>query len=57
VLALAEAAWGDEAEALAFLDRCHPLLDGEAPLNAARTDAGARRVEQLLYDAEHGLPL
>lgn len=57
VIALAEAAWGDEDQARAFLNRPHPLLEGETPLNVARTELGARRVEQLLYDAEHGLPL
>lgn len=57
VIALAEAAWDDEDEARAFLNRPHPLLDGETPLNVARTELGARRVERLLYEAEHGLSL
>jgi putative toxin-antitoxin system antitoxin component (TIGR02293 family) len=57
VLALAEAAWGDEDLARPFLNRPHPLLGGDTPLNVVRTEAGARQVEQLLYDAEHGLPL
>ena len=57
VIALAEAAWDDEDQARAFLNRPHPLLEDETPLNVARTELGARRVEQLLYDAEHGLPL
>jgi len=57
VVALAESLWGDESAARAFLNRPHPLLDGETPLNAARTELGARRVERLLHDIEHGLPL
>lgn len=57
VVALAEALWGDEREARAFLNRPHPLLDSETPLNVARTELGARRVEHLLHDVEHGLSL
>jgi len=56
VVALAESLWGDEDEARAFLNRPHPLLEDETPLNVARTEIGARRVEHLLHDIEHGLP-
>lgn len=57
IVALAEALWDDQQEARAFLNRPHPLLDDETPLNVARTELGARRVEGLLQDIEHGLPL
>lgn len=57
VVALTEAVWDDEQQARAFLNRAHPLLDGQTPLDVARTELGARRVEQLLHDIEHGLPL
>lgn len=57
VVALTEALWDDEHQARAFLNRPHPLLDGETPLKVARTELGARRVERLLHDIEHGLPL
>ncbi|MBI4264939.1 MAG: DUF2384 domain-containing protein [Acidobacteria bacterium] len=57
VIALAEPLWDDPHEARAFLNRPHPLLEGETPLNVARTELGARRVERLLHDVEHGLPL
>jgi putative toxin-antitoxin system antitoxin component (TIGR02293 family) len=57
VVALAESVWDDETEARAFLNRPHPLLDNETPLRVARSELGARRVERLLYDVEHGLPL
>ncbi len=57
VVALAENLWGNDGEARAFLNRSHPLLDGQAPLTVARTELGARRVERLLADVEHGLPL
>jgi putative toxin-antitoxin system antitoxin component (TIGR02293 family) len=57
VVALAERLWEDRDDARAFLNRPHPLLQGETPLNVARTELGARRVERLLHDIEHGLPL
>lgn len=57
VIALSEALWDDEAEARAFLTRPHPLLRDETPLNVAHTEIGARVVERLLHDVEHGLPL
>ena len=57
VAALADVMWEDEAESRAFLNRSHPLLGGETPLNVARTELGARRVERLLHDAEHGLAI
>jgi uncharacterized protein (DUF2384 family) len=49
--------WGSTEEARGFLNRPHPLLEGDAPLEVARTEIGARRVEGMLYDVEHGLPL
>ena len=55
VIAMAENIWRDQAETRAFLNRPHPLLDGQTPVNTARTELGARRVEQLLHDAAHGL--
>ena len=57
VVALAEGLWDEQREARAFLNRPHPLLDGETPLNVARTELGARRVERLFHDVDHGLPL
>ena len=56
-VALAEALWANARDARAFLNRPHPLLDGDTPLNVARTELGARRVERLLHEIEHGLPL
>src|SRR5438128_643309 len=57
IVALAEALWDSQDESRAFLNRPHPLLDGNTPLKVARTELGARRVERLLHDVEHGLPL
>lgn len=57
VVAFTEALWSDEQQARSFLNRPHPLLGDETPLKVARTELGARRVEQLVHDIEHGLPL
>lgn len=57
VVALAESIWEVRLDARAFLNRAHPLLGGDSPLNVAQTELGARRVERLLYDVEHGLAL
>ena len=57
VIALAEFLWDDRSDAREFLNRPHPLLADDTPLNVARTELGARRVEALLHDVEHGLPL
>jgi putative toxin-antitoxin system antitoxin component (TIGR02293 family) len=57
VIALAEAVWVDAEAAREFLNRPHPLLEHETPLAVAHTELGARRVENILYAIEHGLPL
>jgi putative toxin-antitoxin system antitoxin component (TIGR02293 family) len=57
VVALAEGLWDEQAEARTFLNTPHPLLDRRTPLDVAGSELGARRVERLLQDVEHGLPL
>ena len=57
VVALAEGLWEEQDEARAFLNTPHPLLDSRTPLDVAASELGARRVERLLQDVEHGLPL
>ena len=48
----------DTEEALAFLFRPHPLLDGRRPFDLAReTAAGADLVLRVLAQAEAGLPI
>jgi putative toxin-antitoxin system antitoxin component (TIGR02293 family) len=57
VVALAEELWGDKEAARSWLNQKLWQLDGETPLEAARTDLGARRFEEIVYSIEHGLPL
>lgn len=57
IVALSDAIWNDAEEARAFLNRPHPMLDHRTPLDVSRTELGARQVERLLHDVEHGLPL
>jgi putative toxin-antitoxin system antitoxin component (TIGR02293 family) len=45
----------DEAEATHWLNTPKSALDGETPLSALATDAGAKKVEQMLYRAEYGM--
>jgi putative toxin-antitoxin system antitoxin component (TIGR02293 family) len=53
----ARRALGTEAEAREFMTTPHPLLEGRSPLDAARTDLGTRRTEQILNALEYGLAL
>jgi putative toxin-antitoxin system antitoxin component (TIGR02293 family) len=51
----AECTLGTEAEAREFMTTPHPQLDGRRPVDAARTDPGTRRTEQILNALEYGL--
>lgn len=57
LLVHARRALGSKVEAREFMTTPHPQLDGRSPLEAARTDLGARRVEQILNALEYGLAL
>lgn len=41
-------------EALAWIQRAHPLLEGETPLEAAKTSYGASRVKDILLAIKYG---
>ena len=51
----ARRALGSAEEARAFMTTPHPELDGRSPVDAAKTDLGTRRAEQLLNALEYGL--
>ncbi|MGK7863854.1 antitoxin Xre/MbcA/ParS toxin-binding domain-containing protein [Falsiroseomonas sp. E2-1-a4] len=53
----ARRALGTEAEAREFMTAPHPALDGRSPVDAARSDLGTRRTEQVLNALEYGLAL
>jgi putative toxin-antitoxin system antitoxin component (TIGR02293 family) len=53
----ARRALGTEEEAREFMTTPHPELEGRSPLDAARTDLGTRRTEQILNALEYGLAL
>lgn len=57
ITALAEQVWEDRALAHEFLTSAQPQLDGERPVELARTDLGAREVEELLLGIEYALPV
>jgi uncharacterized protein (DUF2384 family) len=50
-------AFGSAAAAQEFMTTRHPELDGLSPIEAAKTDAGTRRVKQILHALEYGLAL
>lgn len=47
--------FGTEAKARRWLNRAHPALDGLTPPEAAQSEKGRARVEQLLNRIEHGI--
>jgi putative toxin-antitoxin system antitoxin component (TIGR02293 family) len=56
VLAQAEYVWDDRQQAREWMSKPHPELQDITPLEAARTELGARRVESLLDKLFYGLP-
>lgn len=56
VIATAEYIWDDREAARQFLHTPHPLLEQQAPCDAAMTELGARQVEEILWKIFYGLP-
>jgi putative toxin-antitoxin system antitoxin component (TIGR02293 family) len=56
VLAAAEYVWDDRDLAREWMGKPHRELDNQTPLEIARTELGARRVETLLDKLYFGLP-
>jgi putative toxin-antitoxin system antitoxin component (TIGR02293 family) len=57
VLAHAEYVWDDRGLAREWMGKPHRELGDRAPLDAARTELGARRVEEVLDKLFYGLPV
>ncbi len=55
VVTAARAAWGGGEDPSCFLTTPHPMLEGRTPLEAVRSEIGARRVEQIPAALEWGL--
>lgn len=51
---LANEVFASEAEAWAWLNRPHPMLDGQTPLRATETPNGAERVKEVLVAIKNG---
>jgi putative toxin-antitoxin system antitoxin component (TIGR02293 family) len=47
----------DRDEARRFMTSHHPLLSNRTPFQAAMTDLGARRVEEMLWRVFYGIPV
>lgn len=56
VIALAEQVWEDEDLAREFLMSPQTRLGGVRPVDMARSELGARQVEDLLWEMEYSLP-
>jgi putative toxin-antitoxin system antitoxin component (TIGR02293 family) len=57
VLAAAEHVWDDRDQAREWMSKPHRELNDQTPLEVARTELGARRVENLLDKLFFGLPV
>ena len=55
VIATAEYVWDGRDEAKRFLTTPHPAFAGARPIDATRSELGARQVEELLWQIYHGL--
>ena len=51
---LANDTFETEDVALGWLRRPHPMLDGETPLESAKTSFGSKRVKDILVAIKHG---
>ena len=56
IMALAEYVWEDFGNALEFLHSEQKSLGGARPIDLARSELGAREVEELLMKMEYALP-
>lgn len=56
VLAAAEYTWDDREDAREWMMHPHPELEGKSPFDAAQTELGARRAEEILNALFFGLP-
>ena len=56
VLAAAEYVWDDREQAREWMNKPHRELDGRSPLEVARTELGARRVEDLFASRTFATP-
>ena len=51
---LAAETFDSHADAFEWLKRPHPMLEGDSPLNAARTSYGTQRVKDILLSIKYG---
>jgi putative toxin-antitoxin system antitoxin component (TIGR02293 family) len=55
ITALAERTFGDPAAAFRWLRKRKQRFEGRAPLDLLATDAGARLVEEMIYQIDDGM--
>jgi len=57
IFSVAVRVWGNERDAIDWLNGPHPELRGATPLSLIKTEAGGRAVEALLGALEYGFPV
>lgn len=57
ILSVAERVWGNQADAIQWLNSPHPELQGATPFSLLKTEAGGRAIEALLAALEFGFPV
>lgn len=55
-IAVAEDVWASKEDAEAFMLEPHVFLEGKTPLEASKTEGGAKQVESILQAIRWGLP-
>jgi putative toxin-antitoxin system antitoxin component (TIGR02293 family) len=55
ITALAEEVFGNDAKASRWLRKTKERFDGRTPMDTMRTEAGARLVEEMLLQLDHGI--
>jgi putative toxin-antitoxin system antitoxin component (TIGR02293 family) len=56
VIAMAEFVWDNRDDAREWLNKPHPELENRPPIEAALSELGARRAEELLDRLFYGIP-
>lgn len=56
IIATSDYVWNDISASFAFLTSPHPGFNNQKPYEVARTELGAREVEELLWQIYYGLP-
>jgi putative toxin-antitoxin system antitoxin component (TIGR02293 family) len=57
ILAAAQYIWSSDQDAKEFMNHAHAMVDDMTPIEAAWTEAGTRRMEEVLWKIFYGSPV